>query len=46
MGIKLLLQIEYIRSFLDLLVNSYVFNFHKKEIKTLTKLKNELYKSK
>ena len=41
MGIQLLLQIEFIRSLLVLLVNSYVFNFHKKEIKELIHILNK-----
>ena len=41
MGIKKLLQIEYLRSLLDLLVNSYVFNYHKKEIKELIDILNK-----
>ena len=35
LGMKILLQVEYIRSLLDLLVNSYASNFYKKDIKEL-----------
>ena len=41
LGMKKLLEVEYIRSLLDLLVNSYASNLYKKDIKELVLILNK-----
>jgi hypothetical protein len=42
LGLKKLLQIEYIRSLLDLLINSYASNIHKKEVLSIISILNDI----